>query len=193
LDFIEITLVVVPLVAPPLLMAGVDPIWLGVLMAVNLQTSFLTPPFGFALFYLRGVAPREVKTTDMYKGVIAFIGLQLSALVIVGLVPPLVNYLPNRVNLTAETAPPPRNPQLQRCLEDYVLAEIEAAGPAIGGTVAAARRLELSYLPEDLAEGLTESFDAAETALRLLPEAAEAGRAKDAAAEAFRPVLRAVR
>ncbi|MEO1687641.1 MAG: TRAP transporter large permease subunit, partial [Pseudomonadota bacterium] len=196
LDFIEIAVVVVPITAPILLAdpgANITAVWLGVMIGLNIQTSFLTPPFGFALFYLRGVAPREVKTTDMYKGVIAFIGLQLSALVIVGLVPPLVNYLPNRVNLTAETAPPPRNPQLQRCLEDYVLAEIEAAGPAIGGTVAAARRLELSYLPEDLAEGLTESFDAAETALRLLPEAAEAGRAKDAAAEAFRPVLRAVR
>ena len=76
LDFIEITFVVVPLVAPPLLAAGFDPIWLGVIMALNLQTSFLTPPFGFALFYLRGVAPPEVTTTKLYKGVLPFIGIQ---------------------------------------------------------------------------------------------------------------------
>ena len=67
LDFIEITFVVVPIVAPILFQMGVDPIWLGVMMAINLQTSFLTPPFGFALFYLRGVAPNSVKTTDIYQ------------------------------------------------------------------------------------------------------------------------------
>ncbi len=94
LDFIEITLVVVPLVAPALLKMGVDPIWLGVMMAVNLQTSFLTPPFGFALFYLRGVAPPEVKTLDIYKGVAPFIAIQVLALVILALVPSLATWLP---------------------------------------------------------------------------------------------------
>ena len=73
LDFIEICYVIVPLVAPPLLMMGFDPVWLAVLLAINLQTSFLTPPFGFALFYLRGVAPAAVKTIEIYKGVVAFI------------------------------------------------------------------------------------------------------------------------
>ena len=108
LDFIEIAVVVVPIVAPILLAdpgANITAVWLGVMIGLNIQTSFLTPPFGFALFYLRGVAPAIVKTLDMYKGVIAFIGLQIAALVIVGLFPPLVNYLPKRVSLLSETAP----------------------------------------------------------------------------------------
>ena len=86
--------VVVPIVAVPLLMMGLDPIWLGVLMAMNLQTSFLTPPFGFALFYLRGVAPPEVATTDIYRGVVPFIGLQVAVLLLVALVPVLATWLP---------------------------------------------------------------------------------------------------
>lgn len=94
LDFIEITLVVVPLVAPSLLKLGLDPVWLGVMMAVNLQTSFLTPPFGFALFYLRGVAPPSVKTIDIYRGVAPFIAIQILALVILALVPEMATWLP---------------------------------------------------------------------------------------------------
>ncbi|WP_409433887.1 TRAP transporter large permease subunit [Litorimonas sp. RW-G-Af-16] len=94
LDFIEITFVVVPLVAPPLLASGMDPIWLGVIMALNLQTSFLTPPFGFALFYLRGVAPPEVKTQHLYRGVIPFIGIQLAVITLVILWPQLATGLP---------------------------------------------------------------------------------------------------
>lgn len=96
LDFIEITFVVVPLVAPVLLMMGVDPIWLGIMIAVNLQTSFLTPPFGFALFYLRGVAPKTVMTADIYKGVAPFIVLQLVLLVAMAIWPQLVTWLPSR-------------------------------------------------------------------------------------------------
>ncbi len=94
LDFIEITFVVVPLVAPPLLAMGIDPIWLGILMALNLQTSFLTPPFGFALFYLRGVAPPEVSTQAIYKGVIPFIGIQFFVIMLVVLFPALATWLP---------------------------------------------------------------------------------------------------
>jgi len=94
LDFIEITFVVVPLVAPPLLATGMDPIWLGVLMALNLQTSFLTPPFGFALFYLRGVAPPEVTTTALYKGVLPFILIQFVVILMVILMPELATKLP---------------------------------------------------------------------------------------------------
>jgi len=94
LDFIEITFVVVPLVAPPLLATGMDPIWLGVLMALNLQTSFLTPPFGFALFYLRGVAPPEVTTTALYKGVLPFILIQFVVILMVILIPELATKLP---------------------------------------------------------------------------------------------------
>ncbi len=94
LDFIEITFVVVPIVGPVLLSMGVDPVWLGVMIALNLQTSFLTPPFGFALFYLRGVAPVEVSTMAIYRGVLPFIVLQLLALGILAWWPPLVTWLP---------------------------------------------------------------------------------------------------
>ena len=94
LDFIEITFVVVPLVAPPLLALGMDPIWLGILMALNLQTSFLTPPFGFALFYLRGVAPPEVTTTALYRGVLPFILIQFIVILIVAIFPELATALP---------------------------------------------------------------------------------------------------
>ncbi len=97
LDFIEITFVVVPVVAPVLLMMGVDPIWLGVMMAINLQTSFLTPPFGFALFYLRGVAPEEVRTMHIYKGAVPFVAIQLLALVILSLFPEIATWLPEAV------------------------------------------------------------------------------------------------
>lgn len=95
LDFIEITFVVVPLVAPPLLAAGIDPIWLGVVMALNLQTSFLTPPFGFALFYLRGVAPSAVKTTEIYRGVLPFIAIQICVILLVLSFPKIVTALPH--------------------------------------------------------------------------------------------------
>lgn len=94
IDFIEITYVVVPIVGPPLLALGLDPIWLGVMMGVNLQTSFLTPPFGFALFYLRGIAPPTLRTSDIYRGVAPFIMIQVVALVFLALWPSLATWLP---------------------------------------------------------------------------------------------------
>ncbi len=94
LDFFEITFVMVPLVGPSLLSMGLDPVWLGVMIAINLQTSFLTPPFGFSLFYLRGVAPDSVKTTDIYRGAIPFIGVQLLMLVLLWWFPGLATALP---------------------------------------------------------------------------------------------------
>ena len=97
LDFIEITFVVVPIVAPVLLSMGVDPIWLGVMIALNLQTSFLTPPFGFALFYLRGVAPNSIDTKDIYRGVVPFIGLQILLIILVVTFPQLAIWLPKFV------------------------------------------------------------------------------------------------
>ena len=97
LDFIEITFVVVPIVAPILLTMGIDPIWLGIMIAINLQTSFLTPPFGFALFYLRGVAPKSVQTREIYKGVIPFIIIQVIALFILSLWPELITWLPEQI------------------------------------------------------------------------------------------------
>ena len=97
LDFIEITFVVVPIVGPVLLAMGVDPVWLGVMIAINLQTSFLTPPFGFALFYLRGVAPASVETSDMYRGVIPFIGLQLLLMLLLSIWPEIATWLPSKI------------------------------------------------------------------------------------------------
>ena len=97
LDFIEITFVVVPIVGPVLLSMGLDPVWLGIMIAINLQTSFLTPPFGFALFYLRGVAPPEVTTGQIYRGVSPFVGIQIFALLILAAFPALVTWLPDRL------------------------------------------------------------------------------------------------
>jgi tripartite ATP-independent transporter DctM subunit len=97
LDFIEITFVVVPIVGPVLLTMGLDPVWLGIMIAINLQTSFLTPPFGFALFYLRGVAPPSVSTMQIYRGVMPFIGIQILALLILAAFPGLVTWLPDRL------------------------------------------------------------------------------------------------
>jgi tripartite ATP-independent transporter DctM subunit len=98
LDFIEITFVVVPIVGPVLLAMGVDPIWLGIMIALNLQTSFLTPPFGFALFYLRGVAPDSVPTAAIYRGVVPFIVLQLALMLTLAVWPQLVTWLPGQMH-----------------------------------------------------------------------------------------------
>jgi len=97
LDFIEITFVVVPIVGPVLLAMGLDPVWLGVMIAINLQTSFLTPPFGFALFYLRGVAPPSVATEDIYRGVVPFIMIQLLLMLMLSLWPTLATWLPAEI------------------------------------------------------------------------------------------------
>ena len=97
LDFIEITFIVIPIVGPILLSLGVDPVWLGIMIAINLQTSFLTPPFGFALFYLRGVAPKEIKTKQIYKGVAPFIAIQVFALMLIAYYPELATWLPDKI------------------------------------------------------------------------------------------------
>jgi len=97
LDFIEITYVVIPIVGPVLLAMGINPVWLGVMIAINLQTSFMTPPFGFSLFYLRGVAPPEIATSEIYKGVIPFIVIQLLMLGLLTIWPDLATWLPNEI------------------------------------------------------------------------------------------------
>jgi tripartite ATP-independent transporter DctM subunit len=97
LDFIEITFVVVPIVAPILLTMNIDPIWLGIMIAINLQTSFLTPPFGFALFYLRGVAPDAISTKQIYLGVMPFVVIQMIMLIILCFFPQLVTWLPEYI------------------------------------------------------------------------------------------------
>ena len=97
LDFIEITYVVIPVVAPILLSMGIDPIWLGILIAINLQTSFLTPPFGFAIFYLKSVIPRNIETLDIYKGVIPFIVIQIITIILIVIFPEITIWLPNKI------------------------------------------------------------------------------------------------
>ena len=94
LDYIEIIFVIVPLVGPVLIANGADPLWLGILISLNLQTSFLTPPFGFSLFFLRGVAPKEIQTKNIYRGVIPYIGIQVLAIFIVGFFPSIATWLP---------------------------------------------------------------------------------------------------
>ena len=164
LDFIEIAVVVVPIVAPILLAdpaANITAVWLGVMIGVNMQTSFLTPPFGFALFYLRGVASVEVKTTDIYRGVIAFILLQLVGLGIAGIFPSLVNFLPNQSFLTAETAPPPKNPRLQQCLEQRIFADYDKSGEMLRTRIQDAKALDISFLPDKRRKEMAKSFDLA--------------------------------
>ncbi len=97
LDFIEITFVVVPIVGPVLLAMGLDPVWLGIMIAINLQTSFLTPPFGFALFYLRGVAPPSVTTAAIYRGAMPFVAIQVLTLLLLALFPAIVTWLPEQI------------------------------------------------------------------------------------------------
>ncbi|MDF1732512.1 MAG: TRAP transporter large permease subunit [Minwuia sp.] len=196
LDFIEIAVVVVPIVAPILLAdpsANITAVWLGVMIGLNIQTSFLTPPFGFALFYLRGVAPAAVRTVQMYRGVVAFISLQLLALGIMGAVPELVNYLPNRVSFLSDTSPPPRNPKLQFCLEEYVEERLAEDGGTITAAIARARALDLSVLPKDLAKDLGDGVTSADKAIAALGTLVTAGEAVDAASPEYRPQLRIVR
>ena len=151
LDFIEIAVVVVPIVAPILLAdpsANITAVWLGVMIGLNIQTSFLTPPFGFALFYLRGVAPAIVKTIQMYKGVIPFICLQLFALTVVGFYPSLVNYLPNRVSFLSETSPPPKNPKLQYCIEEYIKENVLTNENNVKDAILKLKQVDFATLPK---------------------------------------------
>jgi tripartite ATP-independent transporter DctM subunit len=196
LDFIEIAVVVVPIVAPILLTdpsANITAVWLGVMIGLNIQTSFLTPPFGFALFYLRGVAPPEVKTVEMYRGVVSFICLQLIALVIVGVTPSLVNYLPNRISLTADTAPPPRNPRLQYCLEKNIFAQYRDREAEIRDAIGRARALDIGLLPKKLAKATEAALDKAEGTFDLLEAIHKARAVVESQTDAYRPLHSEVR
>jgi len=162
LDFLEIAVVVVPIVAPILLAdpgANVTAVWFGVMVGLNIQTSFLTPPFGFSLFYLRGVAPPIVKTTQIYRGAAPFIVLQLIALVIVALTPAMVNYLPTRISLSADTAPPPINPRMQYCIEEYLFDYYDTHGEQLQSYVNTLRATDVGVLPEKRQKALNESLD----------------------------------
>lgn len=196
LDFIEITVVVVPIIAPILLAdpsANIAAVWLGVMIGLNIQTSFLTPPFGFALFYLRGVAASVVRTMDIYKGVIPFIIIQLLALVAVAVYPTLVSYLPTRVSLGVESSPPPTNPRLQYCIEEFVDAEFRMNGAAIRQAVAEVRSVDYSVLPQSLRARLTGAFDQAENAFEAMARIKQTAADVRAASPTYRPVHDKVR
>jgi tripartite ATP-independent transporter DctM subunit len=196
LDFIEIAVVVVPIVAPILLMdpsANITAVWLGVMIGLNIQTSFLTPPFGFALFYLRGVAPAAVKTIEMYKGVIPFIILQLLALVIVGYTPQLVNYLPARMSLLSETSPPPLNPRLQYCIEKYVFEEYRANGSALKTSIKQAQSIDVTALPKKLQRDLKKAFGEAGAVFGHLEKIGQTEKALQSAALPYAPLHTTVR
>ena len=196
LDFIEIAVVVVPIVAPILLAdpeANITAVWLGVMIGLNIQTSFLTPPFGFALFYLRGVAPPSVTTLQIYRGAVAFIALQLAGLAIAGAAPSLVNYLPYRTYLTSETAPPPMNPRLQECLEGQLFEYYDRQWDELTGAIGKARTLDISYLPGERQDALTQSFDKAGATLERVEEVRRAQVALAAYAQEYRPLHREVR
>ncbi|MGI9520841.1 MAG: TRAP transporter large permease [Hyphomicrobiaceae bacterium] len=196
LDFIEIAVVVVPIVAPILLMdpsANITAVWLGVMIGLNIQTSFLTPPFGFALFYLRGVAPAAVRTIQMYKGVVPFIILQLLALVIVGNIPALVNYLPTRNLLTSPTAPPPRNPGMQLCIEEYNFERLAKEENAIKGAIDSAKKLDISYLPKRLKRELERGLQSADDVFPAVEVVEASASAVAAKIPEYRPLHRQVR
>ncbi|MBT4090382.1 MAG: TRAP transporter large permease subunit [Deltaproteobacteria bacterium] len=191
LDFIEISVVVVPIVAPILLLnpgSNITAVWLGVMIGMNLQTSFLTPPFGFALFYLRGVAPVSVKTTHIYKGAVAFITLQLVGLGIAGAFPSLVNYLPNRIHLTATTAPPPMNPKLQLCMEEKLFLDYDSQGETLRAAIEKAKRLDISYLPANYKRSLSEGFTDAGKTFNLVEKARTAEKNLNSAIPDYRPI-----
>ncbi|MCH9672481.1 MAG: TRAP transporter large permease subunit, partial [Gammaproteobacteria bacterium] len=184
--------VVVPIVAPILLAdpgANVTAVWLGVMIGLNMQTSFLTPPFGFALFYLRGVAPAIVKTFEIYRGAAVFILLQLAGLAIVGLYPSLVTYLPNRIFLSSENAPPPINPKLQHCLEVQTFATYDRERARLLGAITAVEQLDWSALPDKRHERLKSDLALAASTFDLVA----AVRAAEAATAEFEPEYRALR
>ena len=196
LDFIEIAVVVVPIVAPILLAdpsANVTAVWLGVMIGLNIQTSFLTPPFGFALFYLRGVASKAVKTIEMYKGVVPFIGLQLIGLTIVGFNPGLVNYLPTKTFLSSETAPPPKNPRLQMCLENYLFDFYDANETEFVERLTLIGNLNYSSMPQSMQKSLEKNLKNAGGIFEIKNEIQSAKEEMVAASTAYKPIHTEVR
>jgi tripartite ATP-independent transporter DctM subunit len=196
LDYIEIAIVVIPIVAPILLSdpsANVSAVWLGVMVGLNMQTSFLTPPFGFALFYLRGVTPPSVTTKQIYKGVVPFILIQLLALGIVGAYPSLVNRLPTITSLNAPTAPPPKNPRLQYCIEQHVSEEFAIRGDDIRAGISAMRVQNLSLIPAELRERFLASLEGADSAFAAMYAVSQAEEIRLAESTAYVPLHSAAR
>ena len=163
------------------------------MIGLNIQTSFLTPPFGFALFYLRGVASKAVKTIEMYKGVIPFIALQIVGLSIVGFNPGLVNYLPTKTFLTSETAPPPKNPRLQLCLEDYLFDFYANNEAAYNVELDRLKGTDLSVLPPAKQQALALNIQTAGMVFDLVADIKNAKSAMADAAISYAPVHTEVR
>ncbi len=196
LDFIEIAVVVVPIVAPILLAdpsANITAVWLGVMIGVNIQTSFLTPPFGFALFYLRGVASKAISTISIYKGVVPFIILQLIALVIVGTFPPLVNYLPNRFYLSSFNAPPPMNPRLENCVEQYLQETLYENKDKIILSINNLSTIDTSILPKNISSKISEAHITALSVFSNLDDVVEAQNILDEATTSYAAIHKDVR
>lgn len=190
IDFLEIAVVVVPIVAPILLAdpgANITAVWLGVMVGLNLQTSFLTPPFGFSLFYLRGVAPAIVKTLHIYRGAIPFIGLQVIALVIVAVSPSMVNYLPNRIVLSSETAPPPINPRMQYCIEEYLFDYYDSHKEQLKSHINTLDGIDISALPVKRQKELKKSLEQALNTFHLVEKIRTAEENLAAYSPEYRP------
>jgi tripartite ATP-independent transporter DctM subunit len=191
LDFIEIAVVVVPIVAPILLMdpsANITAVWLGVMIGLNIQTSFLTPPFGFALFYLRGVAPASVTTVNMYKGVVPFISLQLAGAGDRRQCACDGELSAERLSLLGETAPPPRNPRLQACVEEYKFEQYKTNRAEITAAITGARGLDLSYLTDDLQRDFKRGLDRADQVFERVAAVNTTAAAVEAATPGYRPL-----
>ena len=163
------------------------------MIGLNIQTSFLTPPFGFALFYLRGVAPKAVKTIQMYKGVVPFILLQLLALAVVGSYPPLVNYLPQRTSLLSDSAPPPKNPKLQYCLEKFVSKKLLSNDKTVQFALSNLKGVDVTMLPQTLANNVNNAVEDGMASVISLQLALSSEAAVITAATSYKPRLRVVR
>jgi len=140
------------------------------MIGVNMQTSFLTPPFGFSLFYLRGVAPKSIKTTEIWKGASVFIFLQLVGLGIVGYFPQLVNYLPLRSYYSSEVAPPPINPKLQECLFDYTYDKYTLTFAETNNQITKINSYNLNFIPEPQSKKISDMISGIGSSKNLIDE-----------------------
>lgn len=196
IDYIEIAVIVVPIIAPILLAnpaANVTALWFGVMVGVNMQTSFLTPPFGFSLFYLRGVAPPSITTLDIWKGAVPFICLQLIGLFIACYWPALSNYVPTRSYLTSELSPPPTNPRLERCLLDYTFNLYDKDGAKIKIAIEEAKKINLESLPQNKKDILNDHFNKSLIALNLVKNVQEKKNILDAYSKDYYDIHTAAR
>jgi TRAP-type C4-dicarboxylate transport system permease large subunit len=196
IDYIEIAVIVVPIIAPILLAnpeANISALWFGVMIGVNMQTSFLTPPFGFSLFYLRGVAPPSITTLNIWRGAVPFIILQLIGLIIVCYWPVLTNYIPNRSYLTSELSPPPTNPRLERCLLEYTFNIYDKDGSKIKVAINDAKKINLDLLPQSKKDILNDHFTKSLTAFDLVINAQEKKKILDSYSKDYYDVHAAAR